>query len=109
MIALKVTLRVREGALEPFLAAITTNAARSIADEPGCRQFDIVQAHDDPHDFVLYERYDDLDAFAAHKAAPHFAVWREAAAAYLVPGSQLNTLGDVIAHHTDGQTADENR
>lgn len=101
MIALTVTLQVREGALEPFLDAITTNAARSIADEPGCRQFDVVQGHDDPHRFVFYELYDDLDAVAAHKAAPHFADWRAAADAYVVPGSQVNTFGDVIAHHVD--------
>lgn len=101
MIALTVTLRVKEGCLEPFLAAITTNAERTIADEPGCHYFDVCQGVGDDHLFVFHELYDDMAAIEAHRAAPHFAVWRQAAEEYVVPGSQVNTFSHVISHLKD--------
>ena len=45
-------------------------------DEPGCLRFDVCSVEGDEHRFVLYELYADAAAFAAHKAAPHFAEWR---------------------------------
>ncbi|MFF9779672.1 hypothetical protein ACF1HJ_39275 [Streptomyces sp. NPDC013978] len=39
-------------------------------------------------------------AVEAHRAAPHFKVWRAAAARYVVPGSQVNTLSRRQFHHS---------
>lgn len=99
MISLTVTLQVREGFLEPFLAAITENALRSFTDEPGCVRFDVNQDEDEPHRFVFYELYEDPDALAAHRTAPHFATWRRAAGQYVVPGSQVNRVGQLLIAH----------
>ncbi|GAB97837.1 quinol monooxygenase YgiN [Kineosphaera limosa] len=99
MIALTVTLQVQPGHLEDFLAAITTNAERTFTDEPGCRYFDVNQSLDDDHRFVFYELYDDEAAVEAHRAAPHFATWREAAGQFVVSGSQVNTLARVLVSH----------
>jgi quinol monooxygenase YgiN len=44
--------------------------------------------------------YDDETAVDAHRAAPHFRVWRAAAAKYVVPGSQVNTLSRRLFHHS---------
>ena len=99
MIALIVSLDVIPERLDEFVEAIGTNAERTFTDEPGCLQFDVTQDLDDPHHFVFYEAYADEDAVAAHRAAPHFAQWREAADRCVVPGSQLNTLAAVRVRH----------
>jgi quinol monooxygenase YgiN len=102
VIALTVSLHVAPDRLDDFVDAIGTNARRSFSDEPGCLHFDVCQDLDDPHHFVLHELYADEEAVAAHRAAPHFAAWREAAERCLVPDSQVNTLSSVLAHHGGG-------
>ena len=47
------------------------NATASRA-EPGCLEFTVYHAIDDPRAFLLYERYTDEDAFQSHRATPHF-------------------------------------
>jgi (4S)-4-hydroxy-5-phosphonooxypentane-2,3-dione isomerase len=54
-----------------FRAAILKNARMSLRDEPGCHQFDVCFSEDEARCF-LYEVYDDSQAFAAHRATPHF-------------------------------------
>ena len=99
MLALVVSLHVIPGHREAFLDAITQNAERSVADEPGCRYFDVTVDTADDHHFVFYELYDDQAALDAHRAAPHFAVWRRAAGEHVVPGSQVNTITEQLVHH----------
>lgn len=99
MIALIVNLVVHPERLEQFLEAIKENAARSFNDEPGCRYFDVTQDRSDPTHFIFYELYDDEAAIKAHRNAPHFAKWREAASVCVVPGSQVNTFCRQLFHH----------
>ncbi|MFD5016350.1 putative quinol monooxygenase [Streptomyces chartreusis] len=99
MIALTVSLQVVPGCRDAFLAAIEENAERTFTDEPGCRAFDVVYDLADDHHFVFHEIYDDEAAVDAHRTAPHYKVWREAAAKYVVPGSQVNTLSRRLFHH----------
>jgi quinol monooxygenase YgiN len=101
VIALVVSLHVVPGRLEEFTVAIRENAERSFADEPGCLYFDVCQDTRDDHHFVFYELYADEDAVAAHRAAPHFTVWRQAADQCVVPGSQVNTLAAQRFHHAE--------
>ena len=49
--------------------------------------------------FLLYELYDDAEAFEAHKRAPPFAVWRQVADRVLA--SQVNTRGALLAYLAD--------
>lgn len=100
MIALVVTLNVREHKLDDFLAAIQENANRTFSDEAGCRYFDVTQDRDDPLHFIFYELYLDEAAVEAHRAAPHFAEWRKAATECVVPGSQVNTFCNQKFHHS---------
>ena len=79
MFVLVVSLRVKPGKDRQFLAAIEANAAASRRDEPGCRRFDVLRDNDDPQRYLRYELYDDEAAFQAHRAMPHFPVWRRAA------------------------------
>jgi quinol monooxygenase YgiN len=100
MISLTVSLQVVPGHLDEFVAAIRANAERSFTDEPGCLYFDVSQDQADDHHFMLYEVYADEAAVEAHRAAPHFKVWREAVAEHVVPGSQVNTLARRLFHHS---------
>jgi quinol monooxygenase YgiN len=99
MLALHVSLRVHEDKLDTFLAAIEENSTRTFNDETGCRYFDVLQDTKDPLHFHFYELYDDEATIDAHRAAPHFARWREAAGVCVVPGSQVNTISKQLMHH----------
>ena len=77
--------RVAAGAREQFLSLVRRNAAASVADEPGCRRFDVLTPEGGPDGaIVLYEIYDDAAAFDAHMRTPHFAAFRAATAAIVL-------------------------
>lgn len=99
MLALIVSVHVRPEKLATFQAAIATNALHTFRDEPGCTYFDVAQDRADPLHYMFYELYENEAALDAHRAAPHFRVWREAAAECLVPGSQVNTICELKNHH----------
>jgi (4S)-4-hydroxy-5-phosphonooxypentane-2,3-dione isomerase len=105
MFSLVVQMEVRPGRREEFLAGMSANAEASVRDEPGCLRFDVCSVEGDENRFVLYELYADAEAFAAHKASPHFAQWREIAERVLVPGSQANTPGELLCTHTSEESA----
>ncbi len=66
-----VTFQVKPEHLDRFNQMIEVNARASVRDEPGCRQFDVMRANDDPCKIVLYEVYDNEDAFQAHTKMAH--------------------------------------
>lgn len=70
--------QVKPGKMDEFLVAARDDAAHSVADEPGCWQFDVIcpQASDDT--VVFYEVYESRAAFDAHLETPHLARFREA-------------------------------
>lgn len=67
-----VTFVVRDGCLAAFVPLIRENARRSLAEEPGCRRFDVLRPSDGGNVVFLYEIYDDEHAFDAHCASAHF-------------------------------------
>lgn len=77
MLILIVNIQVKPGFIEAFKAATLANASASVQ-EPGCARFDVCQQADDPAKFVLYEAYRDAAGHAAHREAPHYALWRDA-------------------------------
>jgi autoinducer 2-degrading protein len=105
MFSLVVQMQVRPDRREEFLAGIAANAEASVRDEPGCLRFDVSAVAADANRFFLYELYTDAEAFEAHKASPHFAQWREIAERVLVPGSQVNTPGELLCTHTSEESA----
>ncbi len=73
-----VEFELHPGKEPEFRRLVLENAAASLRDEPGCRQFDVLTPEAGPGDkIVLYEIYDDAAAFDAHLATPHFAVFNE--------------------------------
>ena len=67
---------VKEDQLERFLQLARTDAAQSVANEPGCRQFDVTLDREHANRVVLYEVYDHEAAFDAHLQTPHLAALR---------------------------------
>lgn len=67
-----VDFTVKPEHLAAFMPAMVANARASRESEPGCRQFDVCVAPDDPTKIFLYELYDDKAAFDAHLKTPHF-------------------------------------
>ena len=70
--------RVRPERLADFLEAARDDAVHSVADEPGCRQFDIVEPDGKEATVVFYEVYDSRAAFDAHLQTPHLERFRAA-------------------------------
>ncbi len=103
MFSLMVQVQVRPERREEFLAAIAENAEASVREEPGCLRFDVCSVESDPNRFLFYELYADADAFEAHRAAPHFKAWREAAERTVV--SQVNTPGALLHTHSSEESA----
>lgn len=79
MLALWVKVRVKPAERERFLQAIEVDAVGSERDEAGCMRFNVLQDGQDPNIYYFYEVYRDEAALEAHRAAPHYAVWRAAA------------------------------
>jgi quinol monooxygenase YgiN len=83
MISLVVKIRIKPEHRDTFLKAIEVDALGSEQDEPGCLRFNVLQSEADENVYYFYEVYKDEAALDAHRAAPHYAVWREAAAVAL--------------------------
>jgi quinol monooxygenase YgiN len=67
-----VELEIEQSQLEAFKAAIKENGQAAVREEPGCQQFNIVFEKDNPARVLLFEVYDNAEAFAAHQATAHF-------------------------------------
>lgn len=72
-------IQVKPECVEAFRAACVANSQGSLQ-EPGCLRFDVLQQHDDPTRFALFEIYRTPEGFAAHKDTAHYAAWAEIAA-----------------------------
>ena len=79
MLALWVKVRVKPEQRQRFLTAIEADALGSERDEPGCVRFNVLQDQRDRDVYYFFEVYRDEAALEAHRAAPHYAVWRAAA------------------------------
>lgn len=76
MLIVHVFVKVKPEGIEAFKEATIANARASLR-EPGIARFDVMQQMDDSTRFVLIEAYRSVEATAAHKATPHYAVWRD--------------------------------
>jgi quinol monooxygenase YgiN len=54
------------------VAALAKSMIAHARSEPGCRLFMVNQSVDDPRKFVLYEQFDDREAFEAHTQTQPF-------------------------------------
>ncbi|HEU4644093.1 MAG TPA: putative quinol monooxygenase [Burkholderiales bacterium] len=68
---LAVNIRIKPEHVERFMARLLENA-RAAREEPGCRQFEVLVDPADRTKVLLFEVYDDPQAFEAHQQTPHF-------------------------------------
>jgi (4S)-4-hydroxy-5-phosphonooxypentane-2,3-dione isomerase len=66
-----VDFQVKPEHLERFNQLIEVNARSSVANEPGCLQFDVLRNREDSRNVVLYEVYESEDAFKSHLGMAH--------------------------------------
>jgi (4S)-4-hydroxy-5-phosphonooxypentane-2,3-dione isomerase len=67
-----------------FLQAVTHNAKTSLAEEPGCSQFDVCIPAAASNQVFLYEIYDSKAAFDVHLASSHFHAFDVQSAPWVV-------------------------
>ena len=79
MLGIWVKVRIKPEQRRRFLEAIEVDALGSERDEPGCLRFNVLQDEQDANVYYFYEVYRDQAALEAHRATPHYALWRAAA------------------------------
>jgi len=108
MLAMWVKVRVKPDQRDRFLKAIEVDALGSEGDEPGCMCFNVLQDEQDQNVYYFYEVYRDQVALEAHRAAPHYAVWRAAADTLDGPAeaTRCQTVFPAAAHPAAGAVAE---
>jgi (4S)-4-hydroxy-5-phosphonooxypentane-2,3-dione isomerase len=71
--AIAVTFEIHPPYVSQFHQRIVQQANDSLANEPGCCQFDVLVDESNPAIFFLYETYENAQAFEFHKQTTHFA------------------------------------
>lgn len=91
MIAKWIKVRIKPDQRQRFLDAIEVDALGSEQDEPGCARFNVLQDVEDDNVYYFYEVYKDDAAVEAHRAAPHYAVWKAVADTLDGPVERIET------------------
>lgn len=78
---------VKPDRIEDFVAATKLNHEASVR-EAGNRRFDVLQAPENPAQFILYEAYVSAEAAAAHKQTAHYLAWRDTVAEWMAEPRQ---------------------
>lgn len=84
MLVVTVWLDIRPGRMGEFLPLIRGSRERSLADEPGCRRFDICLDPKEPDRCFLFEIYDDEAALEAHCETADFKLFMSESSALVV-------------------------
>ena len=79
--AVLVDFRLNDGQRDAFRALVDANARTSVQEEKGCHRFDVLEPDGEPESILLYEIYDDRDAFQFHLATAHYRAFDQASAA----------------------------
>jgi len=79
-----VTIKVAQGRRDQLLPLLSAHKARSLKDEPGTLQFEILLPRDDDTKVVSYEVYRDDTAFEIHRNGPSLARLRKEIAGMVV-------------------------
>lgn len=81
--------KVKPESMSAFLEAAMDDAKHSVAEEPGCRQFDVVRPENTRDVVVFYEVYDDRATFDAHLETAHLKRFQAAMKALAVTETQV--------------------
>lgn len=80
MLVLVVSVQVKPGCADDYIAAVQEDGDGTQTNEEGNFQFTAVRDQADPDHFLLFEVYKDEAALEAHRGMPHFQKYREATA-----------------------------
>ena len=81
-------IQIKAGFKDQFVEVVVEDARSSVANEPGCLRFDVIQDANDANRIWLYEAYKDEEAFQAHLQAPHLLKFRETTKDWRTEGLQ---------------------
>jgi quinol monooxygenase YgiN len=79
-----VTVEVRPDDVDYVLTALTAHKERSLSEEPGTLQFEILRPNGETSRLLTYEVYEDEAAFDRHRKAPSLARWLSETTAMVV-------------------------
>ena len=88
-------IQVREDARDAFIRETVEDARRSVAEEPGCVRFDVIQDAGDRNRVWVYEVYRDEAAFKAHLQQPYVVRWRKVVQEWRMEGPKGAAPGSV--------------
>jgi quinol monooxygenase YgiN len=72
MFVVSVHFTIREGFEEAFMSAMKAQARQSVDLEAGCHHFDVCIDPEAGNSVLLYELYEDRDAFDLHLESDHY-------------------------------------
>lgn len=82
-----VDFEINPDQLEVFEGLLRENVKATLANEPGCRRFDVLKPESSPSSISLYEIYDDEAAFRVHLESNHYRSFATAAAPIILAKS----------------------
>ena len=97
---LVVELEIVPSELENFKAAVKENGRAAVLGEPGCREFNVVFEKDNPSRVLLFEVYENAEAYAAHQASAHFKKYAAATANMIKSRKRIEMVA--VALNTKG-------
>jgi len=71
------TIEIASGERAQFLPLLMAHRARSLKDEPGTLEFEVLAPREDDTKVHLYEVYQDDDAFEVHRSGPSIVQFRK--------------------------------
>lgn len=80
-IAIVVEIDMTAGQEDAFRKRVQLHRDTVLANEPGCRAFEVMIPREHPEKVFLYEVYDDAAALDHHLSSPHMRLYREQSAA----------------------------
>ena len=83
-LALIAAIEAAPGQREQLLSSLLAHRTRSLRDEPGALQLEVLAPLDDVTRVLTYEVYRDAAAFEVHRSGPSLARWRQETAGMIV-------------------------
>lgn len=99
MITIFVSFTAKPGKEAQFQKELVAQAGRCLANEPGCRQWDVSVDAKNPARFALYEVYDNDAALKAHTESQHYKDFRP-----LVADLLADRKVEIFGMVSDGKT-----
>ncbi|WNJ98829.1 putative quinol monooxygenase [Thalassospiraceae bacterium LMO-JJ14] len=78
--AIFVTVKVKDGMVDDFLAHALANATAAVRDEPNCHMFRVMRNQADPQTVHFYEVYTEAGSLDYHRETPHYKAYDSAVA-----------------------------